>query len=72
MFFRRTIHILSFLLQNMFKNTNFHIKRTKIFIIYQNVSKIEGEIHKTQEKNTKLKEKTQASGGFHLKDQVVL
>ena len=58
------IHILSFSLQNMFKNRNFHIKRTKIFKIYQNVSKIEGEIPKLK-KNTKLKEKTQASGGFH-------
>jgi len=65
MFFRGRIHILSFLLQNMFKNRTFHIKRTKIFIIYQNVSKIEGEIPKTQGKNIKLKEKTEAVGGFH-------
>ena len=29
------------------------------------VSRFKGKIPKTQEKNTKLKEKTQALGGFH-------
>ena len=40
-------------------------QRSKSFKIFPKVSKIEGEIPKTQEKNTKLKEETQALGGFH-------
>ena len=65
MFFRGMIHSLSFLLPNMFKNRKFYTQRSKSFKICPKVSKIEGEIPKTQEKNTKLKEKTQALGGFH-------
>ena len=65
MFFRGMIHSLSFLLPNMFKNRKFYTQRSKSFKICPKVSKIEGEIPKTQEKNTKLKVKTQALGGFH-------
>ena len=64
MFFTGMIHILSFLLQNMFKNRNFHIKRTKIFKIYQNVSKIEGEIPKTQEKTQNSRKKLKLREDF--------
>ena len=39
-------------------------KKPKSFKNYLNVSRFKGEIPKTQEKNTKLKEKTQALGGF--------
>ena len=50
MFFRGMIHILSFLLPNMFQKRDFYIQRYKTFKIYPKVSKIEIELLKTQEK----------------------
>ena len=50
MFFRGMIHILSFLLPNMFQKRDFYEQRSKSFKIYPKVSKIEVEIFKTQEK----------------------
>ena len=49
----------------MFKKRDFYIQRSKSFKIYPKVSKIEVEILKTQGKNKKLDEKTQALGGFY-------
>ena len=51
------MHILSFLLRNMFKNRSSRIKKPKSFKNYLNVSRFKGKIPKTQEKNTKVKEK---------------
>ena len=42
----------------------FSYKKPKSFKNYLNVSRLKGEIPKTQEKNTKLKKKTQALGRF--------
>ena len=58
------MHILSFLLQNMFIKRNFHIQKIQKFKNDLNVSKLRGKFHKIKKKNTKLKEKTQALGGF--------
>ena len=49
----------------MFKNRNFHVKNPKSFKNDLNVSRIKSKIPKTQEKTTKVKDKTQALGGFH-------
>ena len=57
MFFRGMIHSLSFLLPNMFKNRKFYTQRSKSFKICPKVSKIEGEIPKTQEKTRNSRKK---------------
>ena len=41
----------------MFKNRNFHIKQTKSFKNYLNVSRFKGEIPKTQEKTQNSRKK---------------
>ena len=48
---------LSFLLPNMFKNRKFYTQRSKSFKICPKVSKIEGEIPKTQEKTRNSRKK---------------
>ena len=72
-FFREVLHILSFLLQNMFKNRNFHTQKPKSFKNYLNVSKLRGKFQKLQKKH-KTQGKNSSFGRIspRLRDQVVL
>jgi len=44
-------------LSNIFKTRNFYIEKSKGFKIYQNASKIKGEISETQEKTQNSRKK---------------